>query len=86
MTAATQVLDARPFRIDATARNIVGGLMRFLSPAIERVLGRLEGVVRARVDLAAKAAHLEVSAGAVSRERIITAVRAAGFEVPSSRL
>ena len=53
---------------------------------IERVLGRLEGVVRARVDLAAKAAHLEVSAGAVSRERIITAVRAAGFEVPSSRL
>lgn len=53
---------------------------------IERVLGRLEGVVSAQVDFPARAARLEVALGAVTRDRLVAAVRAAGFEVPASRL
>jgi Cu+-exporting ATPase len=49
------------------------------STRLEKVLGRLEGVAQASVNLATETARVEAPAGAVSLDRLLKAVDKAGF-------
>ncbi len=52
------------------------------SSRLQRVLGRVDGVVQADVNYATGRASIAVAPGVVDRDRLVTAITKAGFEVP----
>ena len=59
---------------------IAGMTCAACSSRLEKVLGRLPGVERAAVNLATETASVTAPAGLLDKERVIEAVRRAGFE------
>ncbi|MCB9776941.1 MAG: heavy-metal-associated domain-containing protein [Alphaproteobacteria bacterium] len=51
--------------------------------SVQRALSRVEGVVEVRADHVAQRVDLVLSSPVPSRERLVAAVEAAGFDVPA---
>ena len=61
---------------------IVGMTCASCAVRLQRVLGRVDGVLGAEVNYATGVASLRLSPGVVDRPRLVSAVARAGFEVP----
>lgn len=61
---------------------VVGMTCASCATRLQRVLGRVEGVLGAQVNYATGVASLTLSPGVVDRPRLVSAVVRAGFEVP----
>jgi Cu+-exporting ATPase len=61
-------------------RVVVGGMTcSYCARAVERAIGRLEGVTAVRVDLAAGSADVDLDSASVSGDRLREAIRLAGY-------
>jgi cation transport ATPase len=61
---------------------VVGMTCASCAVRLQRVLGRVDGVLGAEVNYATGVASLTLTAGVVDRARLVSAVSRAGFEVP----
>ena len=64
---------------------VVGMTCASCAVRLQRVLGRVDGVLGAEVNYATGVASLTLTAGVVDRARLVSAVSRAGFEVPGPR-
>ena len=63
---------------------IVGMTCAACAVRLEKVLGKVDGVVGAEVNYATGLASLRVSAGLLDREYVVGSIERAGFDVPEN--
>ena len=61
---------------------VAGMTCQACAGAVERALGRLDGVAEAAVNFGSRSARVDYDSGAVTAAELAAAVRAAGYEVP----